>query len=73
MFAAIPMRQSTRADFDGKPLSAEELKVLEHAGTSERVRMILLTDKTALENVLEYVVQRADCADCGLDRGRALL
>lgn len=57
LFAAIPKRQCTRAEFDGRPVSAEELKLLEHAGTSEGVRMILLTEKAALEKVLEYVVQ----------------
>jgi nitroreductase len=56
LFAAIPTRQSTRAEYDGKPVSAEELKLLERAGTSQGVRMILLTEKAALEKVLEYVV-----------------
>ena len=33
LFEAIPMRQCTRTEFDGKPLSNEELRLLEQAGT----------------------------------------
>ncbi len=57
LFQAIPTRQSTRAEYDGKPLSTDELAQLEQAATSEGVRVILLTEKAALEKVLEYVVQ----------------
>jgi hypothetical protein len=57
LFDAIPKRQCTRAEFDGKPLSNEELTLLEQAGTGNGVRMILLTEKSAMEKVLEYVVQ----------------
>lgn len=54
---AIPKRQCTRGEYDGKPLSNEELKLLEQAGTGNGVRVILLTEKNAMEKVLEYVVQ----------------
>jgi len=57
LFDAIPKRQSTRAEFDGKPLSSEELKKLELAGNSSGVRVLFLTDRTAMERVLEQVVQ----------------
>jgi hypothetical protein len=57
LFDAIPKRQCTRGEFDGKLLSNEELKLLEQAGTGNGVRVILLTEKTAVEKVLEYVVQ----------------
>jgi hypothetical protein len=56
-FQSIPERQSTRAEYDGKPLSREELGMLEKAGTGYGVRVILLTEHAAMENVLEYVVQ----------------
>jgi hypothetical protein len=56
LFKAIPRRQCTRAEYDGKPLSIDELKQLEAAGTTDRVRVMLLTDKPALERVLEFVV-----------------
>lgn len=57
LFEAIPERQSTRAEYDGKPISASELALLERAGQGNGVRVILLTEPKAMEKVLEYVVQ----------------
>jgi hypothetical protein len=57
LFQAIAARQCTRGDYDGKSLSGEELSLLERAGTSNGVRMLLLTERTAVERVLDYVVQ----------------
>lgn len=57
LFEAIPERQCTRAAFDSTPLSNEELGLLEQAGTGKGIAMLLLTDKTAMEKTLEYVVQ----------------
>jgi len=57
LFKAIPYRQCTRTDFDGKPLASEELRLLEAAGTGHGVALILLTEREAMEKVLEYVVQ----------------
>ena len=57
LFEAIPKRQCTRAEFDGKPLSKEELKLLEQAGTGNGIRVLLLTDRKPMEKVLEYAVQ----------------
>ncbi|HEX2769302.1 MAG TPA: hypothetical protein VHN12_08440 [Geobacteraceae bacterium] len=57
LFQAIPERQCTRAEFDGKPLSNGELKLLKQAGTGEGIRVLLLTGKAAIEKILEYVVQ----------------
>lgn len=57
LFEAIPKRQSTRTEFDGKPLSLEELRLLEGAGTGNGIRVLLLTDRESREKVLEYVVQ----------------
>ena len=56
-FKAIPARQCTRGDYDGKPLSNVELGLLERAGTSSGVRMLLLTERPLMERVLDYVVQ----------------
>lgn len=56
MFQAVPARQCTRGDYDGKPLSGAELALLERAGTSDGVRMLLLTERLGLERVLEHVV-----------------
>lgn len=57
LYDAIPERQSTRAEYDGKPISASELALLEKAGRGNGVRAILLTERQAMEKVLEYVVQ----------------
>ena len=57
LFKAIAARQCTRGDYDGKPLSSEELKVLERAGTSNGVRLLLLTERPAMERVLEFVIE----------------
>jgi hypothetical protein len=57
LFRAIPERQSTRAEYDGKPLSADELQLLRKAGTATGVEVILLDQRAAMEKVLEFVVQ----------------
>ena len=57
LFQSIATRQCTRGDYDGKPLSREDLTLLEAAGTANGVRMLLLTDRPAMERVLESVVQ----------------
>jgi hypothetical protein len=57
LYQAIPVRQCTRGDYDGKPLSTDELKLLERAGTSTGVRMLLLTERPAVESVLDHVLQ----------------
>lgn len=57
LFQVIPERQSTRADYDGTSLSMQELAILEKAGTGKGVRVILLTEKAAMEQILAYVVQ----------------
>jgi hypothetical protein len=57
LFNAIPARQCTRAEFDGRPIASNELKRLQAAGTSERVRLVLFTERPSLEKVLEFVVQ----------------
>lgn len=57
LFEAIPRRQSTRGPYDAKPLSNDELKLLEAAGSGTGVRVHLLTEKKAMENVLDFVVQ----------------
>ena len=57
LFRAIPARQCTRGDYNSKPLSNEELSLLERAGTSHGVRMMLVTERPAIERVLDYVVQ----------------
>lgn len=57
LFLAIPERQSTRGEYDRQPLARNELELLEKAGTGNGVRVIVLTERKAMEAVLEYVVQ----------------
>ena len=57
LFTAITARQCTRGDYDGKPLSAEELTLLQRAGSSDTVRLLLLTERPAMEQTLDYVIQ----------------
>lgn len=57
LFQAIPSRQCTRSDYDGKALSSAELDLLERAGSSDTVRVQLLTEATVMGRVLDLVVQ----------------
>lgn len=57
LFQAIPQRQSTRAEYDGKPLDTGQLRLLEQAAAGGGVQLVLLTEKAALEKALEFVVQ----------------
>jgi Nitroreductase family len=57
LFTAIAQRQCTRGEYDARPLPVDELRLLERAGSSARVRLLLLTDAAAMERVLDYVVQ----------------
>ena len=56
LFEAIPERQSTRGDYDGKALASSELELLERAGSGPGVRVIMLTERQAMEAALEYIV-----------------
>lgn len=67
LFTAIAQRQCTRGEYDGQPVSPEELALLQRAGRSDTVRLLLLTGRPAMEQVLEYVIrgntaQMADAA-----------
>lgn len=57
LFNAIPHRQCTRAEYDGKELSVEELNLLEIAGSGEGVHIMLHTEEQAMENILAYVIE----------------
>lgn len=54
---ALAVRQSTRAEYDGQALSNEELAVLEAAGSGSGVEVLMLTEQSAMEGVLEYVIE----------------
>jgi nitroreductase len=56
LFDAIPKRQSTRADYDGKPVSAADLQLLSSAAAIPGVDLILITDRPQIDRVRDLVV-----------------
>ena len=54
---AIPLRQSTRAAFDGRPLPSEALSRLREVSEGDGVNVVLLTERRAMESVLDFVVR----------------
>jgi nitroreductase len=57
LFEAITVRQSSRAKYDGKSVSAESIRLLEKAGREPGVSLIILTDRARIANVADYVLQ----------------
>src|ERR1700681_759462 len=57
LFDAIPRRQSTRAAYDGKPVANEALRLLERAGTGTGFSVVIITDRSKIAGVLDYVVE----------------
>ena len=57
LYLAIPERQCTRGLYDGKPLTAAELKTLELAGSGNGVRLMLFTTKPDMEKILDLILQ----------------
>jgi hypothetical protein len=56
LYDAIPKRQSTRSVYDGRAVSAENLKLLETASQIDGVSVLMIIDKQRKESVLEQVV-----------------
>lgn len=56
LFDAIPRRQSTRAEYDGRALSSDELRQLERAASAPDVRIELLTNQKQLDQVRDSVI-----------------
>jgi len=56
LYAAITSRQSARTVYDGRPLTPAELVALERAGSNERVSLMLLTERPAINGILNAVV-----------------
>ncbi|PJZ52094.1 Acg family FMN-binding oxidoreductase [Leptospira adleri] len=55
LFRAIPLRQSTRNEYDGKSLSSFELNRLDEARKAKTIQRFVLTDKKRIEPLIEYV------------------
>lgn len=56
LFDAIPHRQSTRSDYDGRSVPPGRLRLLEAAGNGDGVRMLLFTERKQREEILSYLV-----------------
>jgi hypothetical protein len=54
---AIFQRQCTRAEYDGRPIPDCVLQELARAADRSGVRVLLLTERTQVEGVLDYVTQ----------------
>lgn len=67
LFDAIPKRQSTRADYDGRPVSVADMTTLARASAVPGVDVVLITDRPQMDRVRDLVVtgnsaQLADAA-----------
>ncbi len=67
LFDAIPKRQSTRAEYDGSAVSADDLDLLARSAAVPGVDLILLTDRPRIDRLRDLVVtgnsaQMADAA-----------
>ena len=56
LFDAIPHRQSTRADYDGRPVIAGDLKLLAAAAAVPGVDVVLVTERQRIDQVRDLVV-----------------
>ncbi len=65
LFHAIPHRQCTRKAYDGQPIDSGHLARLAHAGSGAGVRTIVLTERTDLDTLADYVAEgdRAQLTD----------
>ena len=56
LFQAIPARQCTRSAYTGNRAGRDALQALEQAASSPAVDVLILTDRSEMEEVLELVV-----------------
>ena len=56
LFDAIPVRQSTRAEFDGRAVSPTVLRTLAEAGKKPAVDLVLITDRPMMDRIRDLVV-----------------
>lgn len=57
LFEAISTRQCTHSEYDGQPLSTDELQRLKAAGTGNGVHVVMLTRPDEIETVIKCVVR----------------
>ena len=56
LYRAIPLRQSTRSEYDGEAVSAADIARLEAAAEKDGVSVSFFTEPSELETILEFVV-----------------
>ncbi len=56
LFDAIPKRQSTRTDYDGRPVSASDMQALAAAAAVPGVDLVMITDRSRMNRVRDLVV-----------------
>ena len=56
LFDAIPFRQSTRSDYDGKPVSVADLEALANAAKVPGVDLVLITERAQIDRVRDLVI-----------------
>ena len=56
LFDAIPRRQSTRAEYDGRAVGPDDLKTLLAAATMTGVDTILVTDRLRMDRIRDLVI-----------------
>lgn len=55
LFHAIPRRQCTKLPYCGRPIDSNEWDLLKRAGSGDGVRLLLIDDPRAREDIIEYV------------------
>ena len=60
LLAAIPVRQSTRAAYDGRSVPATDIEALRQSAETPGVRLVLLTDRTRIDRVRDLIVAGND-------------
>lgn len=56
LFQAIPVRQSTRAEYDGRPVPAGDLRALATAAAMPGVDLVLITERAQMDRVRDLVI-----------------
>lgn len=56
LYEAIPVRQSTRSLYDGQPISAAEMSLLETAAQEDGVAVLFFTDTAHRDAITDFVI-----------------
>ncbi|WP_186419460.1 nitroreductase family protein [Bosea sp. CS1GBMeth4] len=60
LFAALPRRQSTRTDYDGRPVPAADIETMRRAADVPGVRLVLLSERARIDRLRDLVVAGND-------------